>query len=90
MDEVEDIKRQIIANHVADIEFQYERKEDERPHREPPRKDKTEYHRDGIRDRINDAVSRVALRQCLFAVVIDYHRRVFDDFPRGLDAYCEE
>ena len=90
MNQIHNVQCQIVPNHVSDEEFEQKPDDDDGPHRQTPRHDKTDNHCHGIAYRINDAVSRVALRERLFSLVIDYHRRVFDDFPRGLDAYREK
>ena len=36
--------------------------------------------------RVDDTVARIALRERLLAIVVDDHRRIFNDFPRHLYA----
>src|SRR3989338_10237486 len=90
VDEIEHIERKVVPYHVSHENLQRESKYHDRPYGKPPGKNKTAYHRECIENRINNTVPCISLRERLFAVVVDYHGRVFDDFPGDLNAYREE
>lgn len=90
MDEIEDIQCQIVSDHIEDEYLKNERERHDHPYRKSPRENKAEYHRDRIRNGINNAIANVALRERLLAIVIDYHRRVLDNLPGNFYTHREE
>lgn len=89
VDEAEDVEREVVADHVSGEELECECEPDDEPRRPLVCHEESEHHRDRVRDRIDDAVARVPLRECLLPVRVDHHRRVLRDLPRRFDPDCE-
>jgi len=84
--ETDNVEREVVADAQRDDKFHQHDGSRARPDGNFPCRDKSEHHPDGVEHGIDDAVAGVALRERLLAIVVDHHRRVFENLPAGLES----
>src|SRR3989344_281669 len=88
--QIDDVECEIVAYLVRYPQLQEKRERYHRPHGPFPCREKSGYHRHGVRYGIDDTVAGVSLRERLLAIMLDDRRCVFRYLPGNLYSHCHE
>src|SRR4051812_27837064 len=81
VNQVDDVKREVIADGEGQYELDDHHQRDRGPSRESGRKIKAQRGEEDVADGVEDAVAIVAGGECALAISLDDHWSVFENLP---------